>query len=57
MSQKRNYSKNQVEIDIENTFKLFYKEKTKSQKLRNVAKEGLREKTLTLKEERLKLMS
>lgn len=57
MSQKRNYSKNQVEINIENTFKLFYKEKTKSQKLRNVAKEGLGEKTLTLKEERLKLMS
>ena len=27
---KEKYNKNQIEIDTENTFKLFYKEKTKS---------------------------
>ena len=45
MSQKRNDNKNEVEIDLENTFKLFYKEKSKFQKRRNVAAVGAGEKT------------
>lgn len=38
MSQKRNYNENEVKEDIENIFlKLFYYEKTKSLKLKNLA--------------------